>query len=42
MDKTAGAYSLQFYDYLREIQRETKTFLLIVRHNTEGPQISDW
>ena len=25
-----------------QIQRETKAFLLIVRHNTEGPPISDW
>ena len=42
MDKTAGAYSLQMYDYLSQIQRNTKAFLLIVRHNTEGPPISDW
>ena len=40
-DKTAGAYSLQIYDYLSKIQRETKAFLLIVRHNTNGPPISD-
>ena len=36
------AYSLQIYDYLRQIQRETKAFRLIVRHNTEGPPFSDW
>ena len=42
MDKTSGAYSLQIYDYLSQIQRETKAFLLIVRHTTEGPQIYDW
>ena len=42
MDKTAGAYSLQIYDYFSQIQRETKAFLLVVRHNTEGPPISDW
>ena len=42
MDKTTAAYSLQIYDYLIQIQRETKAFLLIVRHNTEGPPISDW
>ena len=42
MDKTAGAYSLQIYDYLSQIQSETKAFLLIVRHNNEGPPISDW
>ena len=42
MDKTAGAYSLQICDYLSQIQRETKAFLLIVRHNTKGPPISDW
>ena len=41
-DKTAGAYSLQICDYLRQIQLETKAFLLIVRHNTEGPPFSDW
>ena len=35
MDKTAGAY-------LSQIQREMKAFLLIVRHNTERPPISDW
>ena len=35
MDKTAGAYSLQIYDYLSQIQRyRAKAFLLIVRHNT--------
>ena len=39
---TAGAYSLQIYDSLSQIQRVTKVFLLIVRHNTEGPPISDW
>ena len=42
MDKTAGANSLQIYDYFSQIQPETKAFLLIVRHNTEGPPISDW
>ena len=42
MDKTAGAYWIQIYYYLSQIQRETKAFLLIVRHNTEGPPISDW
>ena len=42
IDKTSGAYSLQIYDYLSQIQRETKAFLLIVRHNTEGPPISEW
>ena len=42
IDKTAGAYSLQIYDFLIQIRRETKEFLLIVRHNTEGPPISDW
>ena len=41
-DKTAGDHSLQIYDYLSQIQRETKSFLLIVRHNTEWPPISDW
>ena len=41
IDKTAGAYSLQIYDYLSQIQSETKAFLLIVRHNTEGPPFSD-
>ena len=42
MDKTAGAHSIQIYDYLSQIQRKTKAFLLIVGHNTEGPPISDW
>ena len=42
MPKTVGAYSLQIYDYLSQIQRETKAFLLIARHNTEGRPISDW
>ena len=42
MDKTIGAYALQIFYYLSQIQRETKAFLLIVRHNTEGPPISDW
>ena len=42
IDETAGAYSLQIYDYLSQIQRETNAFLLIVRHNTEGPPFSDW
>ena len=41
IDKTAGAYSLQIYDNLSQIQRETKAFVLIVRHNTEGPPFSD-
>ena len=40
--KTAGAYSLQIYDYLSQMQRETKAFLLIVRHNTEAPPFSEW
>ena len=42
IDKTAGAYSLQIYDYLSQIQRETSTFLQIARHNTEGLPFSDW
>ena len=42
IDKTAGAYLLLIYDYLSQIQGETKAFLLIVRHNTEGPPFSDW
>ena len=42
IDKTAGAYSLKIYDYLSQIQRMTKAFLLIVRHNTEELPISDW
>ena len=42
IDTTAGAYSLQICDYLSQIQRETKSFLQIVRHNTEGPKIPDW
>ena len=42
MDKTAVAYSLQIYDYLSQIQREMKAFLLIVIHNTDGQQVSDW
>ena len=43
IDETTGKpNSLQIYDYLSQIQRETKAFLLIVRHNTEGPPISDW
>ena len=42
IDKTTGAYSLQIYAYLSPIQSETKAFLLIVRHSTEGPPISDW
>ena len=29
-------------DYLSYIQRKTKAFLLIVRHNTEGQPFSDW
>ena len=41
IDKTAGAYSFQIWDYLSQIQHETKAFLLIVRHNTEGPPFSD-
>ena len=40
--KTAGAYSLQIYHYLSQIQRETKSFRLIVKHNTEGPPFPDW
>ena len=40
--KTAGAYSLQIYDYLSQIQRETKAFRLTIRNNTEGPPFSDW
>ena len=42
MEKTSGAYSLQIYDYLSQVQRKAKAFLLIVRHNTEGQPISDW
>ena len=42
IDKTGGACSLQIYDYLSKIQHKTKAFLLIVRHNTEGPTFSDW
>ena len=42
MDKTADAYSLAIYDYLSQIHSKTKAFLIIVRHNTEGPPISDW
>ena len=42
IDKTAGAYSLQIYNYLSRIQSETKAFLIIVRHNTEGPPFSHW
>ena len=42
IDKTSGAYSLQIYDYLSKIQRETNAFLLIDRHNTEGPPFSYW
>ena len=41
IDETVGAYSLQIYEYLSQIQPETKAFLLIDRHNTEGPPISD-
>ena len=41
MEKTAGLYSLQIYDYLSQIQRETMVFLLIVMHNTEGPPIGN-
>ena len=40
--KTAGTYSLQIDDNLSQIQSETNAFLLIVRHNTEGPPIADW
>ena len=40
--KAAGAYSLQIYNYLSQIQRKTKAFLLIVRHNTEGQPFSAW
>ena len=39
--KTAGAASLQIWDYLSQIQREPKAFLLIARHNTEGSPFSD-
>ena len=42
MNNTLGAYSLQICEYLSQIQRETKAFLLIVRYNTEGPPFSDW
>ena len=42
MDKTAGAYSLPMCDYSSQIQRKIKAFLLIVRHNSEGPPTSDW
>ena len=35
LEETAGAYSLQIYDYYSQIQREVKVFLLIVTHNTE-------
>ena len=42
MDKTAGANSPLIYDYLSQLQGETKSFMLIVRHNTEGPPISGW
>ena len=42
IDKTAGAYSLQIYDYLSQIQLKTNAFLLIVRHSTEGPAFFDW
>ena len=42
IDKTAGACTLQIYDYLSQVQRETKAFLIIVRDNTEGPPIPDW
>ena len=38
MDKAAGAYSLQIYDYLSQIQLKTKAFLLMVRHNTKDRQ----
>ena len=41
IDKTECAYSFQICDFLSQIQRETKAFLLIVRHNTEGPPFSD-
>ena len=34
--KTVGAYSFQIYDYLNQIQRETKAFQIKIRHNTEG------
>ena len=42
IDKTTGPYSLQICYYLSQIQRETKSFLLIVRHNTERQPFSDW
>ena len=32
IDKTAGANSLQIFDYLNQIQRETNSFLIIARH----------
>ena len=35
MEKIAREHSLKIYDYLSQIQREMKAFLLIVRHNTE-------
>ena len=38
MDKTAGAYSLQIYNYLNRIQLKTKAFLLIIGHNSEDCQ----
>ena len=41
MNKTVRTHS-RFTIILSQIQRETKAFLLIVRHNTEGPPISDW
>ena len=38
MDKTAGAYSLHIYDYLSQIQRKTKAFLLIVNTTAKDRQ----
>ena len=32
--KTAGAYSLEIYYYLSQIQRKTMVLLLIVRHSS--------
>ena len=40
MDKILGAYSIQIYDYLSQIQLDTKAFLLIVRHDTEGLEVT--
>ena len=40
--KTAGACSLQIYDHLSQVQRQTKAFRLTIRNNTEGQPFSDW